>query len=70
METYRGYEIHPDMAGYGYVASLPEYDLGMTVVHGWSVDAVRREIDTQIADGEFPEPSVNLFDAVRGGVRP
>ena len=63
LETYRGYEIHAELAGYGYLAHLPNYD-GEACIHGWSVEAVRGEVDAQLADvDEFPEPSVNLSDA-------
>jgi midasin (ATPase involved in ribosome maturation) len=41
---YRGYEIHPDMAGYGFLAHQPNYD-GEACLHGWTAEEIRREID-------------------------
>lgn len=52
-ETYRGYEIHPDVAGYGFLAHMTNND-GSNCIHGWSAKAVRAEIDAHISDeGEF-----------------
>jgi hypothetical protein len=49
VELYRGYEIHADLAGYGYVAHLPNYD-GEPCLHDWSVAGIKSEINDAVED--------------------
>jgi hypothetical protein len=60
IQIHRGYEIHAEQAGYGFVAHLPNYD-GEACLHGWTVDEAKAEINQRV---EEAEPAVNLFDAV------
>ncbi len=63
-ELYRGWEILPDLAGYGYLATQPNYDLGMPCLAEATVEKCKREVDQWIEDNS-EEPAVNLLDAVR-----
>lgn len=63
-ELYRGWEITPDLAGYGYLATQPDYDLGMPCLAEPSVEKCKREVDQWIEDNS-DEPTGNLLDAVK-----
>lgn len=58
-ELYRGFEIYADLAGYGFYATQPDFDLGMPCLHDWTVEKVKAEVDCWVEDNA-PEPVPEL----------